>query len=161
MSKHPFIFAPCAWLGEGKIQLNMVDEELGFVTRWTVNDKDPAGKIECVQEIQVKGLSEVMHNQFSFYDMNPSSFLVDLENPALGKVVGTGVINDNVIGWEFRVPDIGFEGFEFYEKQEDGSYLMRAEYATTDQFRTVIRGKVWPQKVKDGAPQETQEEEDE
>jgi hypothetical protein len=159
MSKHPFIFAPCAWLGEGKIQLNMVEEELAFVTRWTATEKDPTGKIECVQEIQVKGLSDVMHNQFSFYDMNGNNFLVELENPALGRVVGNGVINDQVIGWEFRVPEMGFEGFEFYEKQEDGSYLMRAEYATTDQFRTIIRGKVWPQKVKEEASQEENREE--
>ncbi len=149
MSKHAFILAPSSWLGEGKIQLNMVEEELGFVTRWSISDRDPTGKIECVQEIQVKGLSDVMHNQFSFYDITQSNFAVDLENPALGRVVGTGIISEKVIGWEFRVEDLGFEGFEFYELQEDGSYLMRAEYATSDQFRTVIRGKVWAQAAKD------------
>jgi hypothetical protein len=143
--KHDFIFAPSSWLGEGKIQLNMVDEELGFVTKWVVTDRDPTGKIECVQEIQVKGLSDVMHNQFTFFNLSNNNFTVELENPALGRVSGNGIINDKVIGWEFRIPDLGFEGFEFYEKQEDGSYLMRAEYATADQFRTLIRGKVWLQ----------------
>lgn len=151
--KHSFIFAPSSWIGEGKIQLNMVDEQLDFETRWTVADRDPTGKIECVQEIQVKGLSDVMHNQFSFFDLTPNSFTVELENPALGVVTGQGVINEKVIGWEFRVPDLGFEGFEFYEKQEDGSYLMRAEYATTDQFRTLIRGKVHLQPAKEEVPE--------
>lgn len=164
-TQHAFIFAPASWIGEGKIQLNMVEEELGFVTRWTVSDKDPAGKIECVQEIQVKGLSDVMHNQFFLSNLTGNSFTIDMENPALGRVSGTGVINEKVIGWEFRVPDLGFEGFEFYEKQEDGSYLMRAEYATADQFRTIIRGKVWPQTSKDEGPKieesDTQREEDE
>lgn len=147
MAKHEFIFSPQSWTGEGQIQLNMVDEELGFVTRWSVTDRDPTGKIECVQEIQVKGLSDVMHNQFSFFDLTPSSFSVELENPALGRVVGTGIINEKVIGWEFRISDLGFEGFEFYERQEDGIYLMRAEYATADQYRTLIRGKVWKQQA--------------
>jgi hypothetical protein len=41
------------------------------------------------------------------------------------------------------VEEIGFEGFEFYEKQDDKNYLMRAEYATTDQFRTLIQGRLW------------------
>lgn len=145
MTKHEFIFAPVSWLGEGKIQLNMVEEDLGFVTRWNMEEKEPTGKFEWVQEIQVKGLSDVMHNQFTFFDITPSSFVVELENPALGKVTGAGIINDKVIGWEFRIPDLGFEGFEFYERQDDGMYLMRAEYATADQYRTLIRGKVWQQ----------------
>lgn len=141
--KHPFIFMPSSWLGEGKIQLNMVEDELAFFTRWNVAHLNGSGQIECVQEIQVKGLTDIMINHFIFYDLTPTSFAVDLENQALGKVVGQGVISDSVIGWEFRVGDIGFEGFEFYEKQPDGSYLMRAEYATSDQFRTLIKGKVW------------------
>ena len=147
MNTHAFILKPSLWLGEGKIQLNMVDEELGFYTRWKVSQKDDTGKIECIQEIQVKGLSDIMNNQFLFYDLTPGTFLIDLENPALGKVTGSGLITDKIIAWEFRVTDLGFEGFEFYEKQPDNSYLMRAEYATSDQFRTVIKGKVWEQQT--------------
>jgi hypothetical protein len=143
MTNHAFILSPNSWLGEGKIQLSMVEEELGFYTRWNVAGPDNGGKIECVQEIQVKGLSDVMINQFSFFDVTPSSFSIELENQALGKVIGSGIINDKIIAWEFRVNELGFEGFEFYEKQSDNSYFMRAEYATSDQFRTIIQGKVW------------------
>lgn len=143
MSDHTFILTPNQWLGEGKIILNMVQEELSFFTRWNVAIKDSTGLIECVQEIQVKGLSDIMMNQFIFTSFTPTGFSVELENQALGKVIGGGVINDKVIGWEFRMPDLGFEGFEFYEKQPDDSYLMHAEYATTDQFRTLIKGRVW------------------
>ena len=84
-----------------------------------------------------------MQNNFVFYDITPTSFNVELENQALGKAEGKGRIDNKLIAWEFRLKDIGFEGFEFYEKQPDNSYLMRAEYATTDQFRTLIEGKVW------------------
>jgi hypothetical protein len=145
MTKHLFVFNPGQWLGEGKIVLNMVDEELGFFTRWNIGSKDSEGNIECMQEIQVKGLSDIMMNQFTFFNVTPTSFSVELENHAIGKVIGTGVINDKVIGWEFRMNEIGFEGFEFYEKQADNSYLMHAEYATSDQFRTMISGKIWQQ----------------
>ncbi|MFS8564457.1 MAG: hypothetical protein LVR00_09235 [Rhabdochlamydiaceae bacterium] len=144
-TNHAFILNPSSWLGEGKIQLNMVEEELSFFTKWNVAKKDEMGKIECVQEIQVKGLSDIMQNQFLFYDLSPGAFIIELENVALGKITGSGIISDKVIAWEFRVNEIGFEGFEFYEKQEDASYLMRAEYATADQFRTIITGKVWQQ----------------
>lgn len=143
MTTHPFILKPSSWLGEGKIQLNMVEEELSFYTRWNVAQKDETGKIECFQEIQVKGLSDIMHNQFFLYDLTSGTFVIELENSSLGKVTGAGLITDKVIGWEFCAVDIGFEGFEFYEKQPDNTYLMRAEYATSDQFRTVIKGKVW------------------
>ena len=150
MVTHSFILKPDAWLGEGKIQLNMVDEELSFFTRWNISPKSPEGKIECLQEIQVKGLSDIMMNQFLLSNLGHSEtgeFAIELENQALGKVTGKGLINDKVIAWEFRVPEIGFEGFEFYEKIDEETYLMRAEYSTADEFRTLIQGKIWKQKV--------------
>ncbi len=143
MLQHAFILSPYPWLGEGKIRLNMVEEELGFVTRWKVSNKDAGGIIECVQEIQVKGLADIMLNQFVLYDFSGNHFSIDLENPALGKITGSGLIEDHVIAWEFRIQELGFEGFEFYEKESADCYRMRAEYATTDQYRTVINGKVW------------------
>src|SRR5579862_7421366 len=143
---HPFLLQPSAWLGQGKIQLNMVSEELGFFTRWNAETVDGNGRIECLQEIQVKGLSDIMHNEFLIYNLNASGeFSIDLENQALGRITGTGLINEKVIAWEFRVIEIGFEGFELYEKQDENNYLMRAEYATNDQFRTLIQGRLWKQ----------------
>ncbi|MGH2612823.1 MAG: hypothetical protein ACRDFB_07210 [Rhabdochlamydiaceae bacterium] len=147
MNKHLFIFSPSTWLGEGKIQLNMVEEELPFYTKWNITKKDPEGKIECVQQIEVKGLSEMMHNQLWFFDFAQGNFLIELDNPSIGKVSGKGLMTDHIIAWEFRVPQIGFEGFETYEKQPDDSYIMHAEYATADQLRTMIKGKVWQEAI--------------
>jgi hypothetical protein len=145
MTQHQFLLTPSSWLGQGKIQLNMVSEELAFFTRWNISAPDADGRIECLQEIQVKGLSDIMHNEFFIYSLNGGEFVIDLENQALGKITGKGLINEKVIAWEFRIEDIGFEGFELYEKQDEKNYLMRAEYATNDQFRTLIQGRVWQQ----------------
>ncbi len=79
------------------------------------------------------------------YNLTSGEFAIELENQALGKVTGKGLVNDKVIAWEFRIVEIGFEGFELYEKQDEKNYLMRAEYATSDQFRTLIQGRVWQQ----------------
>ncbi|HSX04704.1 MAG TPA: hypothetical protein VLG76_08260 [Rhabdochlamydiaceae bacterium] len=146
MADHIFILSPTSWIGEGKIQLNMFHEELNFLTRWDANNKDSGGSIECIQEIQIKGLSDIMNNQFSIFNLTPNGFEIELENMALGKIAGKGIITSKLIAWEFRVPHLGFEGFEFYEKQKDESYLMRAEYSTTDQYRTLITGKIWQHK---------------
>ncbi len=121
----------------------MSDEELDFYTRWNLGKIDPQGQIPAFQEVQIKGISDVMHNQFLITDLTPTHFTIELENAALGTITGKGLIKDNLIAWEFRNSEIAFEGFEFYEKQEDGTYLMRAEYVTPDQDRTVIRGKLW------------------
>ena len=145
MTQHAFLLAPSTWIGQGKIKLNMVSEELVFFTRWDIGIADASGRIESVQEIQVKGISDIMHNQFALYDFSTGAFAIDLENQALGKIVGKGVISEKVIAWEFRIEEMGFDGFEFYEKIDDKNYLMRAEYATSDQFRTMIEGKVWQQ----------------
>ena len=142
--KHPFIFEPGFWLGEGKISLSMMDEKLPFYTRWTVPSADDKGLIACLQEIQIAGLSDMMHNQFSFYDVSRQNFAIKLENQSIGKVVGKGIINSKLIGWEFRLGQLGFEGFEFYEvAKEPDTYLLHAEYAASDDFRTVIHGKIW------------------
>lgn len=145
---HAFLLVPGLWIGQGKIQLNMVAEELTFFTRWNVGLPDSKGRIESLQEIQVKGLSDIMHNQFALYNFSSGEFVIDLENQALGKIIGKGIINDKVIAWEFRIQEMGFDGFEFYEKVDEKNYLMRAEYATSDQFRTLIEGKIWQQEAK-------------
>jgi hypothetical protein len=143
---HPFLLTPAVWLGQGKIKLSLAVEELVFFTRWSIAEADTEGKIVLIQEIQIKGLPEIMHNEFTLSNLSQGEFSIELENEAVGRVTGKGVINDKVIAWEFRVEDIGFEGFEIYEKQDDKNYLMRAEYATNDEFRTLIEGKLW-QKV--------------
>lgn len=140
---HPFLLTPAVWLGQGKIKLSVAVEELVFFTRWSVAEADAEGRIALIQEIQIKGLPEIMHNEFTLSSLAQGEFAIELENEAVGRVTGSGVINDKVIAWEFRVEDIGFEGFEIYEKQEGNNYLMRAEYATNDEFRTLIEGKLW------------------
>lgn len=140
---HPFIFSPGTWYGEGKISLNMVEEELIFNTNWTVLNRDFVGKVVCSQEIQIQGLSENMRNELTFYDFQSATFSVDMENQNIGKIVGVGVFDEKMIAWEFRNNDMNFEGYETYTFQTDGTYQMHGEYVTNDQFRTQITAKIW------------------
>lgn len=144
MQQHLFILSPGRWLGEGKIHLNMIEEELPFFTRWKVAPEED-GFIECTQEIQIKGLSDIMVNYFRVSALTPLSFSIFMENHAIGKVDGIGMIKEETIGWEFRVKDLGFEGFELYEKLTDDTYRVHGEFATVDQFRTTLHGKIWKQ----------------
>jgi hypothetical protein len=141
--KHSFIFSPGTWMGEGKIVLSMVEENLLFNTNWSVQTRDFSGKVQCAQDIQIQGLSDGMRNELSFFDFQNNTFSVEMENQNIGKILGTGIYDDQVIGWEFRNRDMNFEGFETYHLQEDGSYAMRGEYITSDQFRTQIEARIW------------------
>ena len=60
----------------------------------------------------------------------------------VGQVVGKGILDPETIAWELKGLD-GFEGYEVYEIQENGDYLFHAEYASDDQFRTIVDGRVW------------------
>ena len=145
MVKHPFILEAGEWVGEGHIRFSMMDEkDLPFTTSWTVASPNKEGKIAAVQNIYVSGLAETMCNRLLFYDVAAENFAIELQNQSLGMVVGQGIINPKLIGWEFRLEQLGFEGFEFYEAAEhdEGSYLFHAEYATSDDFRTVIHGQM-------------------
>lgn len=140
--KHQFIFKPNFWTGEGNITLNMVEENLSFYTKWQVFKNDFAGKIKAVQEIQVGGISENMKNELTFFDFSSKDFSIGMENANIGSVVGAGVYDDKLVAWEFKDSGLNFEGFEIYRLQDDGSYLMHAEYVTSDQFRTEIKGRI-------------------
>src|SRR5579872_1502044 len=163
MFNHSFIFSPGTWCGEGKIVLNMVEEELVFNTNWAIQNRDFTGKVTCAQEIQIQGLSENMRNELTFYDFQPKTFSVDMENQNVGRIVGTGVYDEKMLAWEFRNNDMNFEGYETYNLQPDGSYLMRGEYVTSDQFRTQIEARIWlrsPEAPSEGSD-ESQENEGE
>lgn len=160
MFKHSFIFSPGTWTGEGKIILNMVEEELFFGTKWAVQNTDFAGKVNCAQEIQIQGIGELMHNELSFYDFQTKTFLVDMENQNVGRIVGNGVFDEKMIAWEFR-NNSNFEGYETYSLQDDGSYLMKGEYITTDQFRTQIEARIWQKSKEVPSADESQENEEE
>lgn len=143
MTAHSFLFTPTTWLGEGEIEWNMIQETLPFYTKWTISAKSEEGIISSLQQIEVKGVADVMRSQFLFSSFTPSSFHVEMENDAIGKIEGKGIFLGNLVGWEFKDPSGAFEGFEFYELQGDGTYRMRAEFVTADQFRTKIEGKIW------------------
>lgn len=140
---HSFIFSPGRWSGEGRILLNMVDEELIFQTCWAVQHRDFSGKVACTQDIHIAGLSEGMRNELTFYDFGQNTFSVDMENPNVGRIAGTGVFDGQMIAWEFRNNEMHFEGYESYSLQSDGSYLMKGEYLTSDQLRTQIEARIW------------------
>ena len=145
MMNHVFVFSSGTWFGEGKILLNMVEEEIVFNTNWAIQNRDFAGKVVGAQEIQIHGLTENMRNELTFYDFQDKTFAVDMENQNIGRIVGTGVFDDKMIAWEFRNNDMNFEGYETYTLQHDGSYMMKGEYVTSDQFRTQIEARIWLQ----------------
>ncbi len=159
MFNHSFIFSPGAWVGEGKITLNMVEEDLLFNSNWTVQDRDGMGKVSCAQDILIRGLSDGLRNELTFYDFAAKSFSVDMENQNIGRITGTGVFDEKTIAWEFKNNEMNFEGYESYDLQPDGSYLMRGEYVTSDQLRTQIEAKIWPGSKQVPETDQTEEEE--
>ena len=139
----------------------MVEEELLFNTNWSVQDRDFAGKVTAAQEIQIQGLSDNMRNELTFYDFQHKTFCVDMENPNIGRITGTGIYDEQTVAWEFRNNDMNFEGFETYAIQPDGSYVMRGEYVTSDQFRTRIEARLAQRKNEVSSSDEEQDGEGE
>ncbi|MCE5316187.1 MAG: hypothetical protein LLG04_02335 [Parachlamydia sp.] len=138
---HAFILSPGKWVGEGKISFSASAEHLHFYTRWLIGEAD-TGSITCSQEVEMPGNETKMFNHFVFSNVTAASFAVELENDILGKVQGKGIIDAKTLAWEFHGGE-GLEGFEVYELQDNGDYMLHAEYASPDQFRTVIDGRIW------------------
>ena len=141
-TKHTFLFHPEKWVGDGTITFNEFGHGLKFYTHWNVSEQSKE-QSSCTQEIEVEGLMDKTQNQFTLTDIKNNAFVITLENESLGKVIGKGVYDDKTVAWEFSNKELGFEGFEIYELQEDGGYTTRGEYISIDQLRTIIEGKIW------------------
>lgn len=140
MQKH-FIFQPGEWLGEGTIRFSNSDEEIAYHTKWTVQNAD-GDTITCYQRVEMQGSQDFVDNTFTFSHLTPQKFQISLSNLMLEGVEGTGIIDEEIFSWEFRSHPY-FEGFEVYTLEENGDYAVHAEYASPDQFRTIINGRIW------------------
>lgn len=139
--KHEFIFDTAQWIGEGKITFSSSPEHLHFYTKWMIAPLTN-GIIHCQQKVETQGNDDQVINDFSISDLTSTNFKIELQNEHVGKVYGQGIIDDKTIAWEFRGNN-QIEGFEVYELQDNGDYMVHAEYSSTDQFRTIIDGRIW------------------
>lgn len=137
-TKHSFIFTPGEWIGEGTVSFSSYDEQLEFLTKWSIGMPGEDGII-CIQEVNIEGSEEPLKNHFLLFDLKDQKFRITLENNDLGIVEGTGLIEDTSIAWEFRGND-GFEGYEVYHKENEVIYRFHAEYISPDSLRTIIDG---------------------
>lgn len=142
-NQHQFIFKPGIWIGEGKVTFSSSPEHVNFYTKWIVSEPDSNGSINCQQLVEIRGVTEKVFNEVLVYQIYLDHFLIKLENNMLGSVVGKGVIDEKTIAWEYRGEN-QVDGFEIYHLQENGDYILHAEYASPkDEYRTIIDGLIW------------------
>lgn len=139
---HDFLFKEGLWIGEGKITFSVSPDHIRFYTRWSyLADKEqPTHK--WVQEIEMHGSDEKAINHFVITPLTDATFAIALESEFAGKALGKGVIDPKKMAWEIKSPDT-FHGYEVYELQDNGDYLMHAEYVAQDNFRTLIDARIW------------------
>lgn len=138
---HAFIFLPGKWQGTGKISFSMADDVLPFNMTWTVAENEE-GIFRFSQTVTVENFDEPLNNHFSLTNVTKNTFTIALENTLVGRVEGKGIFDEKIIAWEFKKAQEGFEGYEIYELQEDGSYKMRAEFMGGDDLRTFVTGTI-------------------
>ena len=139
MSEH-FIFTPGDWLGTGQVTFSISPELLYFRTKWSCVEAD-SETYQCTQTVEIIG-GELMVNVFTIKPKNKESFDIVLQNEVLGVFGGTGILEEDLVAWEFRNEGI-FEGYEVYERVQEDEYAMHAEYLSGDGARTQISGKIW------------------
>lgn len=135
-------YKPGLWIGEGKITFSASPDHVRVFTRWTYQNQEDPNIHVWSQEVEMHGQEDKIINNYVFTPLTDTTFSVSLHNEVLGKSLGKGVIDNNKIAWEIRSTEI-FQGIEVYELQENGDYMMHAEYAAQDNFRTIIDGRIW------------------
>lgn len=147
MTEHSFIFHPGTWLGQGTLSFSYSPEQIPFYAKWII-DSPVEGVIRALQQVVKQGEKEPILNTFLFSPLDDKTFSVVLNTELIGSVRGEGKIEHHIIAWEFQRSVIAegteiFEGFEVYELQDSGEYRFHAEYSSTEQFRTIVDGKIW------------------
>lgn len=144
---HQFIFTPGEWIGQGRLTFTALSAQLRFYTKWLINASEQ-GVIRANQLIEQQGEQDIMANSFNFSNITSKAFDVSISNELLGSANGRGIIDAKTIAWEFprnlnKEREDNFEGFEVYEIQENGDYLLHAEYCSEEAYRTIIDGRIW------------------
>lgn len=138
--KDHFIFLAGDWVGAGRVTFSTSPDVLTFRTKWSIAPQDD-GSIRCVQSVELIG-GDRLTNIFEVVPKNGTSFDISLENELLGTSSGVGICDEKQVAWELRGTEI-FEGYEIYTRIQPFEYSMHAEYISSDQSRTIIRGKIW------------------
>jgi hypothetical protein len=140
-----FLFEPGVWLGAGQVTFSISPDLLYYRTKWSIVEGQ-LGRLQCTQTVEIVG-GDQMINVFSVIRKDQNSFDITLENELLGIFSGQGVLEKELIAWEFREPG-KLEGYEVYERTSEEEYSMRAEYiSSSDGARTKIQGKIWKAKI--------------
>ena len=142
MYSHTFLTKSANWLAEGMVTLNLVGEPMKFYAKWKV-DADIDDEVRCVQQIEIAGLADQVHNLFSFNIAKEDEIYVQMENNAIGKVKAKGLCDERVIAWEYENPEGEFGGYEIYKKEDDKNYYFCCEFLTKQQLHSHIEGKMW------------------
>lgn len=141
MGQHTFLFFPERWIGGGNITFSASNAVIRFYTSWMI-EKGDEDKLSCIQKVEMQGVDEKVVNQFTIYDISENKFKIDLKSESIGLATGTGSIDKTKIAWEFRGTK-GVEGSEVYELQDNGDYILHAEYSSAELFRTIIDARIW------------------
>ncbi len=141
MTEHLFLLKPGLWLGEGTVTFTASPESLHFATKWEVKEM-ANGELQAVQQVEIRGLSERVVNRFLFFDITPTQFALELQNELVGSVIGKGIYDELQIGWEF-LGHTDFQGFEIYRVIDQETYSLHAEFSSSDEYRTIVHGRVW------------------
>ncbi len=139
--EHLFPFQPGRWIGGGKITFSASSEIIRFYTSWMI-EKEEDGRLCCVQQVEMQGVDEKVINQFVIYAISEKKFKIDLQSESISLAKGSGVIDLKSVAWEFHGTK-GVEGFEVYQLQENGDYMMHAEYSSAELFRTIVDARLW------------------
>lgn len=138
MLRH-FLFQPGEWIGNGHISFTISPDVLHFRVKWSVTSTKE-NFFRCIQLVEIVDGDQII-NSFDVEPKSAEDFAITIENELLGTFTGRGLIEDQLISWEFRNKGV-FEGYEVYEKSDHG-YDFHAEYLSSDQARTSIHGKIW------------------
>lgn len=129
-----FLLEDGRWLGQGILQMPFKEEWVPFDTEWC------GANGLWWHKVTLRGAPNAIVNGYRLL-LEGAPAIIELESPHLGFLSGTLLLEDGVIGWELRGQEL--TGFEYFSRQDDGSYIHKAEFANSEGMRTQVKGQIW------------------
>jgi hypothetical protein len=128
-------------LGQGEISFSYSPNHLRFYTRWEIQPFVENRGIICRRHVEIIGVKEPTESVLTIMPIDDILFQLQMESESLGNWKGDGHIDGESIRWGCIDDQENF-GIEKFTRQEDGSYLFHAEYASAA-LRTIVSGHLW------------------
>lgn len=133
------------WRGEGTLTVSDLEQPIQIlISLDLVETSSHFGSLSYEHSLIFQGMNEVVENTYVLHSFEKGKFQIEISNQAWGKILGVGIFTDRFFGFEIGSHENQFQGYEYYQKTEEGFWSVEGEYVSNGDMRSQVKGFIYP-----------------